>query len=283
MKSLSSALVAHLAEECTTLSYLIKITRTDGIVLGMTNHDADIVYDGVTYKADGAFNPSALMSRDDLSTDNLSLNGMISDAVITTEDIVVGRYDQARCDMYVCNWQDLSQGVLQLRRGWLGSVTLQSGHYGAVLHGLHDRLQQGLGDYFTATCRHDFADSGCTLSSAVYSANGSVTGVVSATQFGDSACTQPDGWFDDGVLTWTSGALTGIKAEIERWDAASKHFMLWLPLPFVPAIGDSYSAVAGCDKRFSTCKNKFANAVNFGGFPHMPGVDKILTYPDSKA
>ena len=33
-----------------------------------------------------------------------------------------------------------------------------------------------------------------------------------------------------------------------------------------------------CDKRFATCKAKFANALNFRGFPHLPGNDAAYGY-----
>lgn len=37
-----------------------------------------------------------------------------------------------------------------------------------------------------------------------------------------------------------------------------------------------FIAQAGCDKRFTTCRNKFGNGVNFRGFPHLPGNDFII-------
>lgn len=283
MKSLSPALAAHLAEDCTTLAYLLKMTRTDGVIRAYTNHDADLVVGGVTYKADGAFNPSALASSSALSTDNLALSGMVSAADITAEDLVAGRYDQARCDLFVCNWSDVSQGALQLRRGWIGAVKLQSGQYQAQFLGLHDRLQHSIGDYYTATCRHALGDGGCTVALASYTVIGSVTASVDTTTFHDSARTEADAHFSYGTLTWTSGANNGLAVEIQSYSAVTQQFTLWLPLPNLPVLGDTYQAIAGCDKRSVTCKNKFANLLNFGGFPHLPGVDKILAYPDSRA
>jgi uncharacterized phage protein (TIGR02218 family) len=46
----------------------------------------------------------------------------------------------------------------------------------------------------------------------------------------------------------------------------------------VIAAGDAVVLRAGCDKQFSTCRAKFANAQNFRGFPHMPGNDFVLSY-----
>jgi uncharacterized phage protein (TIGR02218 family) len=44
------------------------------------------------------------------------------------------------------------------------------------------------------------------------------------------------------------------------------------------AAGDTFTVTAGCDKRFSTCRERFDNALNFRGFPHMPGNDFALSY-----
>jgi len=34
-----------------------------------------------------------------------------------------------------------------------------------------------------------------------------------------------------------------------------------------------------CDKRFATCRDRFANGINFRGFPHIPGNDFVIAYP----
>ncbi|MBY0422096.1 MAG: phage BR0599 family protein, partial [Parvularculaceae bacterium] len=45
------------------------------------------------------------------------------------------------------------------------------------------------------------------------------------------------------------------------------------------AVGDAFTLQPGCDKSFATCRDRFANAVNFRGFPLMPGDDAALAYP----
>lgn len=35
----------------------------------------------------------------------------------------------------------------------------------------------------------------------------------------------------------------------------------------------------GCDKQLSTCRDRFANAVNFRGEAHLPGNDLLTRYP----
>lgn len=281
MKTLSPALQTHLGQEVSTLASLIKITRLNGAVLGFTSHDRDIVYSGLTYKANTAFTASALESRIGLSADNLDLAGMLDDAGITEAALNEGRYDHARVDVYLCNWADISQGVMQLRRGWLGEIKSSNGQYRAELRGLTDLLQRPIGHVYTPECRHDLGDAACTINIASYTVAGTVTAATSKTIFTDSARGEAAGIFNYGLLTFTSGANAGLKMDVKNF-AAGGVFTLWLPMPNTVAVGDGYSVTQGCDKRFATCKTKFNNALNFGGFPHLPGIDKILDYPETR-
>ena len=53
---------------------------------------------------------------------------------------------------------------------------------------------------------------------------------------------------------------------------------LWQAMPQPIAAGDTFTVTAGCDKRFATCRDRFANGVNFRGFPHIPGNDFVTSY-----
>ena len=44
-------------------------------------------------------------------------------------------------------------------------------------------------------------------------------------------------------------------------------------------VADTFNIIAGCDKLAATCKTKFSNMVNFGGFPFIPGNDKMIRTP----
>ncbi len=279
MKTLSTALAAHVRQELTTLATLIKITRRDNVVLGFTSHDADLTVDGVTYAADNSFQASALESRARLSTDNLTIAGILSSAAVSGAALAAGAYDHARVDVYLCNWADLSQEVAQLRRGWLGEVTRDGGAFRAELRGLHDLLQRPVGARVTPECRHDLGSAACGVNLAALTVTGTVTSVSANWQVGDTSRGEADGHFDGGVLTFTSGANAGFAAEIRGY--AGKVFTLWLSPPQAPAMEDAYSATPGCGKRLATCRDRYGNSINFGGFPHLPGLDAILNYPDS--
>jgi len=280
MKTVSVALQNHLGRELATLATLVKITRTDGQIFGFTSYDKDMVIGGVAYKADGAFQASAIQNRSTLSTDNLEMVGLLDSSSISESDLRCGRYDHARVDVYMCNWADLTQGMMQLRRGWLGEVKIIGGKYQAELRGLHDLLQRPFGKHYSPECRYGFGDTSCTINLATYTVTGSVSAMADSARFTDSARSEANDVFNYGLLTWTSGANSGIAMEVKSF--LSKQFTLWLPMPYAIAVGDSYSVYKGCDKRFATCQSTFNNATNFGGFPHLPGVDRILNYPDAR-
>jgi hypothetical protein len=65
---------------------------------------------------------------------------VFSDDGITEEDLRTGRYDFAEVRMFLVNYQDLGQGILKLRRGWLREVTIRDGMYVAELRGVTQRL-----------------------------------------------------------------------------------------------------------------------------------------------
>src|SRR5580698_6494215 len=127
MRSASAALVNHLAGEVTTLATCWKVTRTDSTVMGFTDYVNDITISGVTYVAATGATPTGIASSDQFSVDNLDVQGILSSAAITEEDIGAGKYDYAAIESFAVNVSDLTQGILIYRVGWLGEVTLKNG------------------------------------------------------------------------------------------------------------------------------------------------------------
>jgi uncharacterized phage protein (TIGR02218 family) len=84
------------------------------------------------------------------------------------------------------------------------------------------------------------------------------------------------------MLTWTTGSNTGRREEVKAHvkSASEVTIELWRQAAFPIAAGDTFNIHAGCDKQFATCKAKFNNAVNFRGFPHIPGTDFVTSFPN---
>ena len=91
--------------------------------------------------------------------------------------------------------------------------------------------------------------------------------------------------FDGGLITFQTGDNATFSREVKYVDFSSDgeaEVGLYLRMPFDINPGDFAYIIPGCDKRIETCAAKFANSINFKGFPHVPGDDYLKQYPDSK-
>lgn len=122
---------------------------------------------------------------------------------------------------------------------------------------------------------------GINLESATFKGTGSVTDLLRDRAFLASGIGAfADGWFSGGTIEWTSGANDGRLAEIMLHEVSSGVVTVTLlEAPVRPiAADDAFVIRAGCDKRAETCRAKFANMVNFRGYPHIPGQDAMIRY-----
>jgi uncharacterized phage protein (TIGR02218 family) len=282
VKTVSSALAQHLAGEVTTLATCWQITRRDGVVLGFTDHVRDLEVDGVTYRAASGYTRTAIRGTADFAVDNLDVESVFSDDGITEEDLRTGRYDFAEVRVFLVNYEDLAQGILKLRRGWLGEVTIRDEMYLAELRGMTQKLQMTVGEVYAPDCAADLGDARCGVDLTAFEESGAVDAVIGATAF-ETSLVQATGWYDGGELTWTGGANSGQTVAARSWDAATSTLTLFLPALYPIQASDAFVIRPGCDKTFATCQAKFDNAVNFRGFPHVPGNDQVLGYPDAQS
>ena len=107
---------------------------------------------------------------------------------------------------------------------------------------------------------------------------GTVSTVASGNAFTDTSKNQPDDWWRGGKVTWTSGLNNTLSMEIK--DSTSGGLItLFQAMPYAISSGDTYSLTVGCLKRqIEDCKNKFANGLNYQGFPDVPTQDQSTVF-----
>ncbi len=88
-------------------------------------------------------------------------------------------------------------------------------------------------------------------------------------------------WLNGGALIFESGANSGTVREMRDFVATGQVVTLFLPEPFAPLAGQKVRVYPGCDKRRDTCRDRFANVINFQGEPDVPGQDEIMKFGDS--
>lgn len=281
MPDLSSEMTAHLDNEITTLCQCWRLTRTDGTVLGFTDHDRTISCDGTAFAPESGLSASEARRSLGLAADGMDVEGALSALDITEEDILAGLYDGATVETLLVNWQDPLM-FARLRRAVIGQIARRDGRFVAELESPERALDQTNGRTVRRSCDAELGDSRCGVDLDAAGLKG--TGAVEAVDGNIIRISGLDGfasgWFSNGIVTWTSGAAGGRKERVSSHRKGQEGVILtlWRDHPAAVEAGDTLTVVAGCDKRFVTCKAKFANAANFQGFPHLPGDDAAYAY-----
>lgn len=284
MKTLPAGLQASLASGATTLCTCFRVTRRDGEVFGFTDHDLALAFDGVDFQPETGFSGSDVASSMGLAVDTMEVGGVLSSDAISEDDLAAKRWDGAAVTIWRVDWSDVANRVVILS-GSLGEIERGPVAHRTELRSLAHALNQPTGRIYGATCDADLGDPRCgvDLNQPAFASTGSVAASTSRVAF-----TTADlgafaaGWCRRGKLTWTWGANEGLVAEVKRHLvlSGSRSIELSEEMPFDIEAGDTFAIEAGCDKTIATCASKFDNVVNFRGFPHMPGNDWIMSYPN---
>lgn len=284
-------LVATIEHPCLTeYAQCWKLTRQDGEIFAFTSLDTSLDFKGVTYQPCDSLSASAIELGAEMgSVGNGEIDGIISDDSITDADLAAGLFDNATVEVWMVPWGSGDEEPWRMLKGVTGKTSQGEKGYTMEILTAAARLQQkSLVEIVTAGCRYELGDSRCTVDIDALAVSGAVTAIATINAstastrrfFSDSGRSEADGYFAYGILTWLTGANAGAQGEIK--DFVSGQFTLWQPMNHAIQIGDTYSAVPGCDKAAATCKATFSNYVNFGGFPDVPGQDAIVQTPDAK-
>lgn len=267
----------------TTRARAWAVARADGLVLGFTDHDAELRFEGIRFRPDAGLSAAAVMQSSGLSVDNSEAQGVLSDEAITEADLAAGRWDSAEVRLWEVDWADVAARRL-IFRGNLGEVTRQGAAFKAELRGLSEALNRPQGRVFHPRCPAALGDGACrvNLDAPGYRTEAVIERIEDSARITVGRLNGFDArWFERGVLTVLDGAAAGLSGAIKRDQAmagGARVIELWSGLNAVLAAGDRVRLTAGCDKQPATCRLKFNNFLNFRGFPHLPSED-WLTAP----
>lgn len=284
MKSLPTALEAHLLSGTTTLANCWKVTRRDGDVKGFTDHDDMLVFDGVSFEAATGFIGSESLNKLGLSVDTMEVHAALNSTAIKETDLSNGLYDNAEVELYLVNWTEPSQRLL-LKKGNIGEVRRGELAFMAEIRGIAHHLQQPEGRVYQSSCDAVLGDKRCgvDLDIPAFLATGTITKVIEIGRFVASGLeSYPSNWCQAGQLSWLTGvnasAVMNVRAH-KSYDSGEAELLLWREPSKTPSLGETFTITAGCDLKFSTCREKFNNSENFRGFPHIPGNDFLIKTP----
>lgn len=263
---------------------LLTITLTSGQVLRYSGGDQALTVNGNTFGLGPLIVRSRTSQKVGIDVDSLDLTLSCDSSVQVNGSPLLafarlGGFDAARVVLeraYAASWAT----------GVVGTVALFSGRVGPGVPTRYDvrftvKSELELLDVmvprnvYQAGCLNDlFEPSTCRILRAAWTYAGSATGPTDATQtvFANTLV-NGGGWFDLGVVRFSSGANLGVSRTVRSYQPGS--LTVIAPWPFPVANGDTFTASAGCNKTLLQCDTKFNNRVNFRGQPFIPVPETI--------
>jgi hypothetical protein len=197
MIPISAALKAHFQQPYQTTSTCWLVMRTDGTVLGFTDHDQIITFNletwmsgfglaalpgivgtgSVAYSAVAGYTKTDIASSGALNVDNMEVDGILVSPSISEDDLRAGLWDYANVTIFTVNWADLTMGALIQRVGTLGEVTIERGAFKAKLRGVTQAYSRVIIELTTPSCRAKLGDARCKVDLTPFTVTGSLTGV----------------------------------------------------------------------------------------------------------
>ncbi|MBX9880674.1 MAG: DUF2163 domain-containing protein [Sphingomonas sp.] len=264
-----------MADSLTSYALCWRIARRDGVTIALTDHDRDLAVEGLIHRAAPGITPSAIKRGDGFDADTMDVTGALTSAALGETDLLDGRWDGARVAIFAYDWAGGGAPV-PLGEGLLGAIETQDGGFTAELRGPAALLDRAVVEATSPACRAELGDARCRVAMAARRRFARVTAAEDRLLTLDREEPSANA-YGAGLLRWFGGENAGLESAVAASDGAS--VTLRLPPRHAPAPGTLIELIEGCDKRFETCRDRFANALNFRGEPHLPGIDLLTRYP----
>lgn len=302
-KTIPAALLAHKAQQVTTICRLLKVICKDGTQFGFANLDIDVSYNdlldanspgsALLYRSANGFIPARMQNVAGTSVDNSDMAGLVSEASslgITEAEIRSGKLDFADAWVYEVNYEDLTPGRHEIiARGNCGRVSMAEDGFRAEFRSLTQRLKQTIGEVTSITCRAQFGDARCgktrTWTNATVT---SVSGTEPDRIFTCSGLAGATDFYVPGVVEILSGDHTGLQVEVEAFSSGGI-ITLMFPLYFPAFVGMLIRISQDCTKDFDDdahgCLYHWSTdrTLHFRGEPKLPlGQEGALGTPGAE-
>jgi uncharacterized phage protein (TIGR02218 family) len=285
VKSIPVTLLAHKRLPATTLCMLLRVRCKDGTNYGFSNLDHDVTYDDgdgpLIYSARQGFLPTAIQNTDEIAVGNADLFGLFGDLVadVTPEQIRAGKLDYAQIYIYQVNYEDLSMGHEWMGRGSVGEGTVNNGQFTFEYRSLAQPTKQSVCEVYSLTCRAQYGDARCGKDLVWIDAAITAVGADPTSQFTASGLGQEDGYFDPGVIQFTSGQNDQKYIEVDSFTTGGV-IQLLFPVYYPLQVGDTFRIRIDCNKRSDVtgCKDprRWGSPewrYHFRGEPNIPVAD----------
>ena len=277
MKNISNGLKA--AIDAGEISYLFTILAADNTARRFTDHNVNLTVGGQVHIPTAGIGRMKMKTTNNAEVSNQEIAATIID--MPDGELKSGKWDNAQIEVAICSWRSPGEGKLIIFKGSLGVIQWTDEGFRADIQNYLRDLARNLGNTVTANCRHQlYSTSGpgkigaCGINRPAHTVNVAVDSVLTQRlKFKIGSSGKATAWASSGFVKFTSGDNAGLTYEVKKHlvegGALGESIELYLPTIGLITPGTTIELSAGCDKTVATCKAKFNNITNFGGFPHL--------------
>lgn len=274
MRTVSAGFDGALQQTTTTFARLWKITRTDGVVINITDATRDVTtLDGTVYTSSNGFTCTPILTSSlAIGSQSVQLTVPLTDLGITDFDLRHRLFEGATAVLSIADYLHPEYDVMTYFSGQVGRIVM-SDKKRATLDVI-SKTDPNLfvaGESYCQSCRNDLGDSNCQFPIFNFALTITVTSVIDTMAFGvDNLAGQDTDAFALGQIKWLTGSNKLLVSDVRTNNSVLKTIGLFYPMPFNVQVGDTGQLLLGCDKQLTTCFKKFANVLNFRAEPFAP-------------
>lgn len=256
-----------------------------GTILRYADYDRDIALpDGRVFNCTGPrFRRDRIKMASGIAVDKMTITGSVdeNDMINGTTFMRIahtGGFDNANLTLYKCIMSSpgIAIGAIDMFGGY---VDLKSGGGLEMKWTVKSGIQMLNVEYpikkYLPTCPNCLYDNACGVDITAHTATGTVNSVTSASDFTTSV-SMTDGYYEEGGIEFTSGALSGVSAPIKTSYQSNGRIVMLVPLDITPGIGDTFKVYPGCNKTYDVCVSRFNNGSRNRSAPYIPLKETIV-------
>jgi hypothetical protein len=166
MRTVPAELAARIESGAATLCHVWRLTRADGAVSGFTDHDRDLLHDGLLCVADAGWTGGAAgggLGAGDAGA--MVVAGVLDDEGLDPADLAAGLYDGATVECRRVDWL-APHLFVSLWIARIGRVRREGNAFTADLDGPLARLDRVAGRTYGRLCDANLGDDRCGVATS---------------------------------------------------------------------------------------------------------------------
>ena len=167
MKPITEDFQSALAGGVTTTCLCWTVTRKDGFILAVTEHDRALTVDGQVYVPGGSMEGLRFAASASLAPGQAEARGALAHDAITEVDLDGGLWDGARIDVIRADWKSPERFVY-VWNGRLTRLRRAAAGFEADLVSLKADLERPVGRVYARRCDAVFGDARCGADPAAF-------------------------------------------------------------------------------------------------------------------